>query len=464
MKRLLWLVLLCLPILSTAEAQETNPDANRRAAQRPLAILEQAAWSDLFNGKDLTGWRGDTEGYVAEDGILVCKKGGKNLVSEKQYGDFAFSFEFRLEESGNNVVVVKSQIHAGGRGKGRFKEHPDLGGVNVVLDGIEGGIKAAEAKVEELAKKMLGSTLVTIQTGEEGKQVNRLYIEQGIDIDRELYMSIVLDRSVGRNILMASTEGGMDIEEVAENTPEKILKETIDPAVGLAGFQANRMARALGLEADALKNGMKFMLSLSKLASGLDTDMIEINPLVVTRQGAVMALDGKMSFDSNSMFRHKDIGEMRDESEENPAELEAAQYGLNFIKLDGSIGCLVNGAGLAMATMDTIKHVGGEPANFLDVGGGATTENVTAAFKIITADPNVKGIFVNIFGGIMRCDVIANGVVEAVKQVGLEVPLVVRLEGTNSKLGKEIIKESGLNVIPADDLKDGATKIVELVA
>lgn len=369
-----------------------------------------------------------------------------------------------IEESGNNVVVVKSQIHAGGRGKGTFKEHPDLGGVTVVLDGLKGGIKAAEAKVEELAKKMLGSTLVTIQTGDEGKQVNRLYIEQGIDIDRELYMSIVLDRSAGQNIIMASTEGGMDIEEVAEHTPEKILKETIDPAIGLAGFQANRLGRSLGLEGDALKNGMKFMAALSKLATDLDTDMIEINPLVVTKTGAVMALDGKMSFDGNAMFRHKDISEMRDASEENPAELEAAQYGLNFIKLDGSIGCLVNGAGLAMATMDTIKHVGGEPANFLDVGGGATTENVTAAFKIITADPNVKGIFVNIFGGIMRCDVIANGVVEAVKEVGLKVPLVVRLEGTNSKLGKEIISNSGLNVTSADDLKDGASKIVELVA
>ncbi len=369
-----------------------------------------------------------------------------------------------IEASGNNVVVVKSQIHAGGRGKGRFKEHPDVGGVNVVLDGLKGGIEAAEAKVKEYAEQMLGSTLVTIQTGDEGKQVNRLYIEQGIDIDRELYMSIVLDRAIGQNILMASTEGGMDIEEVAEHTPEKILKEDIDPAIGLASFQANRLGRALGLEGSALKNGMKFMAALSKLASNLDTDMIEINPLVVTTQGDVMALDGKMSFDGNAMYRHKDIGEMRDESEENPAELEAAQYGLNFIKLDGSIGCLVNGAGLAMATMDTIKHVGGEPANFLDVGGGATTENVTAAFKIITQDPNVKGIFVNIFGGIMRCDVIANGVVEAVKQVGLKVPLVVRLEGTNSKLGKEIISNSDLNVISADDLKDGASKIVELVA
>ncbi len=368
-----------------------------------------------------------------------------------------------IEASGNKVVVVKSQIHAGGRGKGRFKEYPELGGVNVVLEGLKGGIKAAEDKVRELAKQMLGSTLVTIQTGEEGKQVNRLYIEQGIDIERELYVSVVLDRAQGRNIIMASTEGGMDIEEVAAHTPEKILRETIDPAVGLANFQANRLALDLGLRGDAYKNGIRFLLALADFAVQYDTDLIEINPLVVSKQGQVLALDGKMSIDNNGLFRHKKLLEYRDLSEENAAEIEASKYGLSFIKLDGSIGCLVNGAGLAMATMDTIKHVGAEPANFLDVGGGASTENVTAAFKIITQDPNVKGIFINIFGGIMRCDVIANGVVEAVKQVGLEVPLVVRLEGTNSEIGKKIIAESGLNVISADSLKDGAEKIVELI-
>jgi succinyl-CoA synthetase beta subunit len=368
-----------------------------------------------------------------------------------------------IEASGNRVVVVKSQIHAGGRGKGRFKEYPELGGVNVVLDGLKGGIKAAEDKVRELAKQMLGSTLVTIQTGDEGKQVNRLYIEQGIDIERELYVSVILDRAQGRNIIMASTEGGMDIEEVAARTPEKILRETVDPAIGLANFQANRLALNLGLTGDAYKNGVRFLSALAKFAVQYDTDLIEINPLVVSKQGQVMALDGKMSIDNNALFRHKNLLEYRDLSEENPAEIEASKYGLSFIKLDGSIGCLVNGAGLAMATMDTIKHVGAEPANFLDVGGGASTENVTAAFKIITQDPSVKGIFVNIFGGIMRCDVIANGVVEAVKQVGLEVPLVVRLEGTNSELGKKIIRESGLNVIPADSLKDGAEKIVGLI-
>ena len=366
-----------------------------------------------------------------------------------------------VEASGSPVVVVKSQIHAGGRGKGRFKEHADLGGVTVVTDGIQGGVEAAEAKVRSLAEQMLGSTLVTIQTGPEGKTVNRLYVEQGVAIARELYLSVVLDRATGRNLMMASTEGGTEIEEVAAETPEKILRETIDPAVGLADFQARRLALGLGLEGDALKNGVRFMKALAAFASDLDTDLIEINPLVVTESGDVMALDGKMGFDDNALARHPDVAELRDETEENAAELEAKEFGLSFIKLDGSIGCLVNGAGLAMATMDTIKQVGGEPANFLDVGGGATTENVTAAFKIITRDPNVKGIFVNIFGGIMKCDTIADGVVAAVKEVGLQVPLVVRLEGTNVELGKKIIDDSGLNVVSATDMKDGAQKIVE---
>ncbi len=367
-----------------------------------------------------------------------------------------------VEASGNPVVVLKAQIHAGGRGKGRFVEHPDVAGVNVVTAGIQGGVKAAEERVRELAKRMLGSTLVTIQTGSAGKQVNRLYLEQGIDIDKELYLSVVLDRATGQNVVMASTEGGMDIEEVAAHSPEKILRESVDPSVGLADFQARRLAFGLGLSGDAHRNGARFIKALSELATELDTDMVEINPLVVTKGGQVMALDGKMSFDNNALFRHKDVIEMRDLSEEDAAEVEASKFGLSFIKLDGTIGCLVNGAGLAMATMDTIKQVGGEPANFLDVGGGATTENVTAAFKIITRDPNVKGIFINIFGGIMKCDTIANGVVEAVKQVGLEVPLVVRLEGTNVALGRKIIDESGLNVVSATDMKDGARKVVEL--
>jgi succinyl-CoA synthetase beta subunit len=366
-----------------------------------------------------------------------------------------------IEASGNPVVVVKSQIHAGGRGKGHFKEYPDVRGVNVVTAGIEAGVKAAEEAVRELAKKMLGSTLVTLQTGEAGKRVSRLYVEQGVDIERELYLSVVLDRAKGQNLVMASTEGGVEIEEVAAKTPEKILREHIDPAVGLLDFQARRLAYGLKLAGQA-RNFVRFVKALSEAAVELDTDMVEINPLVVTKQGEVMALDSKMSFDNNALFRHPNIVEMRDTSEEDPAEIEASKYGLSFIKLDGTIGCLVNGAGLAMATMDTIKHVGGEPANFLDVGGGASTENVTAAFKIITQDPNVKGIFINIFGGIMKCDTIANGVIEAVKQVGLKVPLVVRLEGTNVELGRKILEESGLNVVSARDMLDGAQKIVEL--
>ena len=367
-----------------------------------------------------------------------------------------------IEESGNPVVVLKAQIHAGGRGKGTFQEHPDVRGVNVITAAIDGGPSAAEEAVRELAQKMLGSTLVTIQTGEEGKQVNRLYVEQGIDIARELYLAVLLDRASSRNIVMASTEGGMEIEKVAEETPERILRAEIDPAIGLAGFQAHELAHGLGLEGDAAKSFGRFVKALADIATELDTDLIEINPLVVTGDGQVMALDGKMAFDDNALYRHPDIADMRDESEEDPAELAAKNAGLNYIKLDGTIGCLVNGAGLAMATMDTIKHVGGEPDNFLDVGGGATADQVTTAFQIITQDPSVEGIFVNIFGGIMRCDVLATGIVEAVGRVGLEVPLVVRLEGTNVEKGKQIIDESGLKVTNADSLRDGAEKILEL--
>jgi succinyl-CoA synthetase beta subunit len=366
-----------------------------------------------------------------------------------------------VEATGNPVVVVKSQIHAGGRGKGRFKEYPDLGGVNVVLDGIDGDLEAAKKRVGQLAGKMLGSTLVTVQTGPAGKQVNRLYIEQGIDIDRELYLSVLLDRAVSRNVVMASTEGGTEIEEVAAETPEKILKAEIDPGLGLLDFQARDLAYGLGLEGAAFKNGVRFIKALAAAAVELDTDLIEINPLVVTTDGEVMALDGKMSFEANALYRHPNVVDMRDLSEENAAEIEASGYDLSFIKLDGTIGCMVNGAGLAMATMDIIKFVGGEPANFLDVGGGAEKDQVAAAFKIITRDPNVKGIFVNIFGGIMKCDTIAQGVVDAVGEVGLDVPLVVRLEGTNVELGKQILDESGLNIVSATDMKDGATKILE---
>jgi succinyl-CoA synthetase beta subunit len=367
-----------------------------------------------------------------------------------------------IEESGNPVVVVKSQIHAGGRGKGRFKEHPDVGGVNVVTEGISGGIEAAEGRVRELASQMLGSTLVTNQTGEEGKQVSRLYIEQGIDIATELYLSVLLDRASSRNIVMASTEGGTEIEVVAAETPEKILREEIDPAFGLLPFQARKIAYSLGFEGDAFKNGVRFLDALTTAAVELDTDLVEINPLVVTTDGNVMALDGKMAFEANALFRHPDVAELRDVSEEDAAELEAKEFGLSFIKLDGDIGCMVNGAGLAMATMDIIQTVGGEPANFLDVGGGAEKEQIAAAFKIITKDPNVKGIFVNIFGGIMRCDIIAEGVIAAVEEVGLTVPLVVRLEGTNVELGKQMLDESGLDLVSASDMKDGAQKILEL--
>ena len=367
-----------------------------------------------------------------------------------------------IEESGNPIVVLKSQIHAGGRGKGTFKEHPDLRGVNVITAGVEGGPEAAEERVRDLASKMLGSTLVTVQTGPEGKVVNRLYLEQGIDIARELYLAILLDRSVSRNIVVASTEGGMEIEKVAAETPDKILREEIDPAIDLADFQGNALAHGLGIEGDTTGDFIHFVKALDRAATEMDTDLIEINPLVITKGGQVMALDGKMAFDDNALFRHPDVAEMRDETEEDPAELAAKEAGLSYIKLDGTIGCLVNGAGLAMATMDTIKHVGGEPANFLDVGGGADEQQVTTAFQIITKDPAVKGIFVNIFGGIMRCDVIAVGIVAAVKNVGLGVPLVVRLEGTNVEEGKRILRESGFDLVAADSLRDGAEKIVGL--
>jgi len=359
-----------------------------------------------------------------------------------------------VAETGNQVVVLKSQIHAGGRGKGTFREHPDLRGVAVVKDG--------PTEAGELAERMLGSTLVTVQTGESGKEVNRLYVEAGMDIARELYLAVLLDRAVGRNIVMASTEGGVDIERVAAETPDKLLREEVDPAIGLATFQANAIGWALGLVGDTHLLFVRFLTRLTEIASELDTDLVEINPLVITGAGEVIALDAKMSFDDNALYRHPEVASMRDESEEDPAELEAKETGLSYIKLDGSIGCMVNGAGLAMSTMDIIKHFGGEPANFLDVGGGANAEQVATAIRIITADPNVKGIFVNIFGGIMRCDTIASGIIDGVNQVGLSVPMVVRLEGTNVEIGKRMLDESGLNLTTAVDMKDGAQKIVEL--
>ena len=354
------------------------------------------------------------------------------------------------------LYVVKSQIHAGGRGKGKFKELPE---------DAKGGVRLAQSveEVVENAKEMLGNTLVTKQTGEAGKQVNRLYIEDGADIDRELYLSILIDRTVGRPAFVVSTEGGMDIEAVAEETPDKILTLAIDPETGITEADCKKLNRALKLTKEAAKDGLKLFPILYKAFTEKDMSLLEVNPLIVMKDGRLRVLDAKVSFDGNALFRHDDIMELRDKSEEDEKEIEASKHDLAYVALDGDIGCMVNGAGLAMATMDIIKLYGKEPANFLDVGGGASKEKVTAAFKIITADPNVKGILVNIFGGIMRCDVIAEGVVAAVKDVGLKVPLVVRLEGTNVEKGKQIINESGLNVIAADDLDDAAQKIVKAV-
>jgi len=348
-------------------------------------------------------------------------------------------------ETGKELVVVKAQIHAGGRGKG-------------------GGVKVCKstADAEAAVKSIYGMNLVTHQTGPAGKKVQRLLIEQGLGIEHEYYLGMTLDRANSRITVMASTEGGMEIEEVAAKSPEKILKQQISPIVGWQPFQGRDLGFRLGLSGAHLKEFTKFVTKLARCYQEMDCSLLEINPLVTTADGRVLALDAKVNFDDNALFRHPELSDWRDLSEEDPAELEAKKYDLSYVNLDGNIGCMVNGAGLAMSTMDIIKHYGGEPANFLDVGGGATTERVTAAFKIITRDPNVKAIFVNIFGGIMKCDTIANGVVAAVKEVGLKVPLVVRLEGTNVELGKKIIEESGLNVIAASDMADGAKKAVEL--
>jgi len=349
------------------------------------------------------------------------------------------------KETGSDVVVVKAQIHAGGRGKG-------------------GGVKVCKTKDEafQAIDDIFGMQLVTHQTGPEGKEVQRLLVEQGLPIAHEYYLGLTLDRATGRVTVMASTEGGMEIEEVAEKHPEKILKQSISPTVGWQPYQARALAFGLGLEKAHQREFASFVDKLARAYTELDMSLCEINPLVTTTDGRVLALDAKVNFDSNAEFRHKDLQELRDLSEEDASEVEASKYDLSFINLDGNIGCMVNGAGLAMSTMDIVKHYGGEPANFLDVGGGATTEKVAAAMKIITADERVKCIFVNIFGGIMKCDTIANGVVNAVKEVGLKVPLVVRLEGTNVELGKKILAESGLEITAAADMADGAQKAVEL--
>jgi len=354
------------------------------------------------------------------------------------------------------LYVVKSQIHAGGRGKGKFKElGPDA----------KGGVRLAKSVEEAVShsREMLGNTLVTKQTGEAGKQVNRLYIEDGADIDRELYLSILVDRTVGRVAFVVSTEGGMDIEAVAEETPEKIITVAIDPDKGVTADDVAQLNQALKLDGDAAEDGKSLFPVLYKAFVEKDMSLLEVNPLIVMENGRLRVLDAKVSFDGNALFRHDDIRELRDETEEDAKEIEASKWDLAYVALDGNIGCMVNGAGLAMATMDIIKLYGKEPANFCDVGGGASKEKVAAAFKIITADPRVEGILVNIFGGIMKCDVIAEGVVAAVKEVGLKVPLVVRLEGTNVELGKKILNESGLAITAADDLDDAAKKIVAAI-
>ncbi len=374
---------------------------------------------------------------LAKYGVAVPKGGVAYTAAEA---------EQVAKELGGPVWVVKAQIHAGGRGKG--------GGVKLV--------KSVE-EVRETARKMIGMTLVTHQTGREGKAVKRVYIEEGCDIKRELYLGMLIDRATSRVTLMASTEGGVEIEEVAARSPEKILRVAVDPVVGLQPFYARKIAFGLGLVGQEVASAVKFLSGMYNAFVGLDASLVEINPLVITGTGEVVALDAKMNFDDNALFRHRDVADLRDEDEEDPTEREASRHDLNYVKLDGNIGCMVNGAGLAMATMDIIKLYGGEPANFLDVGGGATKERVTTAFKLILSDAHVEGILVNIFGGIMRCDVIAEGVVAAAREVSLHVPLVVRLEGTNVELGKKILVQSGLPIVSADNLADAAEKVVKAV-
>ena len=351
--------------------------------------------------------------------------------------------EAAARELGTDVVVVKAQIHAGGRGKG-------------------GGVKLAKSPAEagQLASEMLGMNLITHQTGPEGRVVKTLLVEEGLPIDREFYLGITLDRVTGRNVFMASSAGGMDIEKVAEETPELILKETIDPSVGLRGFQARKLAFGLGIPNDLINQAAKFMLSLYDAYEKMDASLVEINPFLLTKDNRLIALDAKVTFDDNAMFRHKEYAELRDLNEEEPLEIEASKYDLNYIKLDGNIGCMVNGAGLAMATMDIIKLAGGEPANFLDVGGGASQERVENAFRILLADENVKAVLINIFGGIVRCDMVANGVVAAAKNLGVSIPIVARLEGTNVEEGRRVLHDSNIGIIPATTMNDAAEKVV----
>jgi len=365
-------------------------------------------------------------------------------------GEVAFSVDDAVNAAkrlGGSVWVVKAQIHAGGRGKG-------------------GGVKVAKSldEVKQYAKQILGMTLVTHQTGPEGRLVKRLLVEEGANIDKEFYVGITLDRAQSKNVMMVSTEGGMEIEKVAEEHPEKIVKEAIEPSVGFQQFQARKLAFALGLTGDAFKNGVKFLLSLYKAYEATDASLFEINPLVVTKEGAVIALDAKVNFDDNALYRHPEFAELRDLDEEEPLEIEASKSNLNYIKLDGNVGCMVNGAGLAMATMDIIKLAGGEPANFLDVGGGANATTVASGFKIILSDKNVKAILINIFGGIVRCDRVANGVVEAAKAVHVQVPIVIRLAGTNADIAADILRNSGMSFLVAENLKDAADKVTKALA
>lgn len=352
--------------------------------------------------------------------------------------------EAAARELGTPIVVVKAQIHAGGRGKG-------------------GGVKLAKSPAEarEIAVQMLGTRLVTYQTGPEGREVKTLLIEEGLPIEREFYLGITLDRSSGRNVLMASSAGGMDIERVAEETPDLILKETVDPAVGLRPFQTRKTAFGLGIPAELVSQASKFILSLFEAYEKMDASLVEINPFLLTKDGRFIALDAKINFDDNALYRHKEYESLRDLNEEEPLEIEASKYDLNYIKLDGNIGCMVNGAGLAMATMDIIKLAGGEPANFLDVGGGASQERVENAFRILLADPNVKAVLINIFGGIVRCDMVAKGVVAAAKNLNVSIPIVARLEGTNVEEGRKVLSDSGIGIIPAEGMKDAAERVVE---
>lgn len=376
---------------------------------------------------------------------IPCPKGAATSSKEE--------FESCIDSLGGGLVVVKSQIHAGGRGKGTF------------TDGFKGGVKLAKSKDEalEYANRMLGNTLVTVQTGEAGRQVQTVYFTEGVEIEKEYYLAILMDRATSKPVVVASTEGGVDIETVAHETPERIFKAIVDPAIGLQAFQARKIAFALGFEGKQATACAKLILNLYKMFWETDASMVEVNPMISTKDGGVSALDAKVGFDANALYRHPEIVALRDLNEEDPKEVEASKHHLNYIALDGNIACLVNGAGLAMATMDIIKHFGGSPANFLDVGGGANAAQVTAAFKIILSDENVEGILVNIFGGIMQCDVIAQGVIEAAKAVQLDKPLVVRLEGTNVEQGKKLLEESGIEITSADSLSDAAQKIVEIV-